>query len=656
MKRYLIFILLNCIGLFLMGCDVLPTEGINELSGAKQDTVASGAAEVLMVYMVGSDLESNNGLASLDIKEMQDSRFNESNLTVLVCTGGAAYWWNEDISEKECQVFELHSGEELDKVYTLDNDNMAEPATLTEFMNYVYDQYDADYYSMIFWDHGGGAVLGYGEDENHGYDTLSLYELDAAFADSEFNLNHRKLEWIGFDACLMGMLEVANTFSPYANYLVASEEIVAGYGWDYSVLAELSDGQHYDGAAAGKEIIDTYSAYYDSFEKYQPEYTLSCMDLSKCDRVISAFEDFINAAYDELQAGHYSVLAKNRDRVKSFGKISETECYDTIDLVDFADHFKNLFSEESKNLESAVRDMIIYKRENVAGANGIAIYFPYDNKDYAAIWVEEYTQIGFSEIYTEFVREFTETLSGKKLTDWDIALTVPTADVSQADTYYVMLNEEQIANFARAKLSVWEQIEEWDDGSYVLWINSSETLLEDDGRLSSFMEQKHFVIGDSSGHSADCTAVEIERTEEYAVYEIDLITEYFDKDTSDYSLGEVVVQVRVDDEHPQGVIISVYDGLEDETSRLPEKAVLDIKQGTELSPIAFIRKISFDENGNINPFSEWESKTSVFEGFALDGDLTVSMVDIEETADKYYVFFVKDTQGNSYVTDIVQLP
>lgn len=652
MKKYYVFIFLICIGSVLVGCDI-PVGETGKQSSEKQDT-AGKVPEVLMVYMVGSDLESKNGLASLDIKEMLDSRFDESNLTVLVCTGGAAYWWNEDISENACEVFELHPGEELDKVYTMENDNMAEPAALTEFMDYAYDHYDADYYSMIFWNHGGGAVLGYGEDENHDYDTLSLYELDAAFSNSKLILNQKNLEWVGFDACLMGMLEVANTFSSYADYLIASEEMEAGYGWNYSFLESLSNGHHHDGAAAGKEIIDTYSTYYDSFEKYRPEYTLSCMDLSQCDEVITAFEEFINAANDELKAGHYSILAKKRDRIKSFGKISETECYDTIDLVDFADHFKNLFSEEAKNLERAVRNMVIYKQENIAGANGVAVYFPYDNKDYAAVWVEEYSKIGFSEVYTEFVRGFSETLSGENLMDWDIAATVPAADESQANAYYVTLDEEQIANFAHAKLSIWEKVEQWGDDSYVLWLNSSEVSLEEDGSLSSFMEQKHFVIGDSAGHSADCTAVEIERTEEYAVYEIDLLTEYFDKDTSDYSLGRVVVQVRVDEEHPQGVIIGVYDGQEEETSRLPEKAVLDIKQGTEISPIAFIRKIKLDENGNVTPFEEWESKTSVFEGFSLDGDLTISMVDMEESVDKYYVFFVTDTQGNTYETNIVQ--
>ena len=651
MKRY--FVLLICMGLFLTGCRMSP-ENRNKQVAGETEIAADTVSEVLMVYMVGSDLESNNGLASLDIKEMCDSRFQESNLKVLVCTGGAAYWWNEDIPENECAVFELHLDEDLEKMCTLDSKNMAESATLTEFMDYVYDNYHADYYSMVFWNHGGGAVLGYGEDENYNYDTLSLYEMDTAFSESKFASSQKKLEWIGFDACLMGMLEVANVFSSYADFLVASEGMEAGDGWDYSFLAALSEGKHYDGEAVGKEIIDTYSAYYDDFENYQPEYTLSCMDLSKCDEVIVCFEEFIEAASDELRSGHYSILAKSRDRIKSFGIISETECYDTVDLLDFADHFKNAFPEEAKNLEQAIRNMVVYKRENVAGANGIAVYFPYHNKAYAAIWVEEYGKIGFSAVYTDFVREFTDSLSGKNMTEWDIAEDGPIADETKTDTYYVMLNEDQIANFARAKLSIWEQVENGEEGSYVLWMNSSETLLEEDGRLWSFMEQKRFIIGDSSGHSADCSAIEIERTDTYAVYEINLLTQYFDEDTFENSMERVILQVRVDGEYSKGVITGIYHSQEEQASRLPEKAVFDMKQGMDINPIAFVRNIKMDEEGNVTPFAEWENKSSLFDGFTLDGDLTVSLVDMEESVEKNYVFFVTDTQGNTYVSNIVQ--
>ena len=50
--------------------------------------VATGeASELMLVYMVGSNLESEAGLASLDIEEMQNSKFDNENIKILICTG-----------------------------------------------------------------------------------------------------------------------------------------------------------------------------------------------------------------------------------------------------------------------------------------------------------------------------------------------------------------------------------------------------------------------------------------------------------------------------------------------------------------------------------------------------------------------------------------
>ena len=35
-----------------------------------------------------------------------------------------------------------------------------------QLLNYGFDFFPADSYSLILWDHGGGPVLGYGVDEN----------------------------------------------------------------------------------------------------------------------------------------------------------------------------------------------------------------------------------------------------------------------------------------------------------------------------------------------------------------------------------------------------------------------------------------------------------------------------------------------------------
>ena len=71
---------------------------------------------------------------------------------------------------------------------------------------------------MILWDHGSGSINGVCFDEQYEYDSLSVAEMAAAF-DRVYDSMTDRFEFIGFDACLMSTLEVANQLVPYARYL-----------------------------------------------------------------------------------------------------------------------------------------------------------------------------------------------------------------------------------------------------------------------------------------------------------------------------------------------------------------------------------------------------------------------------------------------------
>ena len=51
-------------------------------------------AVTLMVYMIGSDLESRNGMATADLNEMVYSGLNNNKVNVIVETGGCRRWRN----------------------------------------------------------------------------------------------------------------------------------------------------------------------------------------------------------------------------------------------------------------------------------------------------------------------------------------------------------------------------------------------------------------------------------------------------------------------------------------------------------------------------------------------------------------------------------
>lgn len=653
-----------CMSMLLGGCgagrtvtekDTLGTnqerEQDNQSDTVQQSAQAEDGKVVVMVYMVGSNLESEAGLASTDIVEMIESGFDTENMDVVVCAGGASNWWIDGMSEDNCEVYQL-SEEGLERVYRLKNKNMGDEDTLKEFINYAYANHSGEYYDLIMWNHGGGAVLGFGADENYAYDCLSMPEIKNALDKTQFIGEGNKFEFIGFDACLMGMIEVASVLSDYANYLIASEEVEAGTGWNYDCLKVMSDGQHFDGASAGKEIIDAFRESSEAQPGYQYDYTLSCMDLSKVDAAVESLEALIVEAQDEIKRGGYSKIARQRDETKTFGKVSSMSFYDTVDLYDLAAGMMNLYPQEARALLGDLEELVVYECSNVNGAHGVSVYFPYENKDYVEAWMKEYKNLDFSSEYVAFLEDFTATLSGEQLTEWNIMEIVPKESEEIAGEYYVQLTEEQVANYARAKFSVWERDSE---EAYICWVSTSNVTLSEDGVLSSPFKGERFYLTDDSGIMVPCTAIEIERNEEYSVYSLAVWATRGIPGDGDFSYDSFDIHVRVDEEHPDGEIVGIYKDQEEEESLFPGKTFETLEDGDIICEFLFARDIIFNEDGSVAPFEEWEASSGYGAGFVLDGELQVVIAEPEEVGEYLCLFDVKDTQGNSCYTNPIYI-
>lgn len=141
---------------------------------------------------------------------MEAAGVDTAHNNVIVYAGGASQWQDRGLDGDACTTL-LLTEDGFAPLDTYPAENMGDPLTLSSFMNYCFDFFPADSYSLLLWDHGGGPVLGYGVDENY-RDLLTLDELSEALADS-VGAHMTKLEWIGFDACLMSSLEVAPCWS-----------------------------------------------------------------------------------------------------------------------------------------------------------------------------------------------------------------------------------------------------------------------------------------------------------------------------------------------------------------------------------------------------------------------------------------------------------
>ena len=323
----------------------------------------------LMVYMIGSDLESQNGMGTVDLNEMVYSGLQNQKVNVIVETGGCRKWRNSVISPKKLQRWRV-SGQGVGLIEESSLAPMTDEDELADFIQFCAKQAPADRYILIFWDHGGGSVSGFGYDETYPNDTMNIGEISKALKKGGV-----KFDFIGFDACLMATLETAIAVEPYADYLIASEESEPGTGWYYTNwLKMLDENSSTNTLNLGRRICDDFTEKNRMYASSVGT-TLSVTDLSELDGIVAKRLDSFGLGLTQLLKGKdYMSVAKARNGSREFATSSRL---DQIDLVDFCNR---LGSKESAALADAVRSAVKYNRvNNASNAYGLSIYFPYSS-------------------------------------------------------------------------------------------------------------------------------------------------------------------------------------------------------------------------------------------------------------------------------------
>jgi len=106
-------------------------------------------------------------------------------------------------------------------------------------------------------------------------------------------LGGRKMDLVGMDACLMGMIEIACQVEPYAHYFVASEEFEFAQGWAYGDIFEaLLANPTMDARGLGCLITKTFERSYAPRTSY---YTLSCIHLDQLKDLATNLDDLAHA-------------------------------------------------------------------------------------------------------------------------------------------------------------------------------------------------------------------------------------------------------------------------------------------------------------------------------------------------------------------------
>lgn len=111
--------------------------------------------------------------------------------------------------------------------------DMSSPETLKKFIIDAMQKFPADHVALILNDHGGGFTGAMSDDSDGNF--MSTPQIKQALSEAE-KVTGKKIDIVGFDACLMAETEVAYEIKDHANIMLASEESEGGPGWAYNSM------------------------------------------------------------------------------------------------------------------------------------------------------------------------------------------------------------------------------------------------------------------------------------------------------------------------------------------------------------------------------------------------------------------------------------
>jgi hypothetical protein len=373
-----------------------------------------------MVYLAGDNNLEDYGKA--DLAEMNEVGSTEQVAIVAqfdsMEDGNSRRYYLQADTPLEDDALDAYLGET----------NTGDPRELVHFLVWAMNNYPAKRYALIMWNHGTGwkeeevyrvahgtvgayrpasekraraiarrlsgrkvrpplfsttikSVMARGISyDDSSADFLDNAEMKQALRCSLLASGSERLDLVGFDACLMSMLEIAYQVKDVADCIVGSQETEPAEGWPYAeILRGLTDDPTMDQSALGNVIIKAY------MDSYGPEENISqsALDLSQIHQVVEALDNICSYVISN-QEDCELILGRAVRRAQRFSDEDYKDLYDLCRLLaERSDHLPEL-----KRRAEVVMDLLVpagrgrfvcakdkrgYRLEN---SHGVSIYFP----------------------------------------------------------------------------------------------------------------------------------------------------------------------------------------------------------------------------------------------------------------------------------------
>lgn len=359
--------------------------------------IPGGAKWTMMVY-----LDADNNLESAGITDfIEMSSVGSNNDVNIIVQMDRINGYNAGYGDwTGTRRFRIMSGDTPSStpIQDINEQNMGDPKVLQDFIEWAITNYPAEHYALSIWNHGDGwrksmermetisrlkragpeeVLVKAVASDNTDNDILYMREVQDALNGARLNIASRsntnvKIDVVGFDACLMGMVEVAYALRSHINYMVGSEELEPGNGWPYNlILADLKNNPTMSAADMAKSVVTNYGSIYPS------GVTQAAYDISHLEELAVKVDTFVKVANT-----NWAALKTARSNSRQYHPSWSSSCWGT-DLWDFADKAYNYCTSSSikyaaSELKTSIDNLVIeeFHSPDMAGSHGVAIYFP----------------------------------------------------------------------------------------------------------------------------------------------------------------------------------------------------------------------------------------------------------------------------------------
>jgi hypothetical protein len=367
-------------------------------------TAKGDGSHTMMFYIAGdNNLESD---AVLKLIQMQLGELPEGWTATFLIDRADGYYTGQGDWTDTRQGIITHSENRTDitsSMESLGELNTGDGDTLTNFINWSTKMAEADQYSLVLYDHGGGLVGSLSDDkigeDTYGHDIIGINEMENALKSTELyearetdtNSSEKAFESIIFATCLQGLLEQQYALKDVTDVVVASEEVswTGQLTWE-DVFDDINEkvtlendrkdagqtGADADGLLSG---IDIGRIFMDNYDGSSKDLTYSSVETDKLQAVVDSVAT-LNNLMEDISAADKQRIDDGADSVVTFQGTQ-------IDLGAFAQMVDDLnIGGSGSDIDLAAADVVAnvnlavdYNKTNMSGnggdATGIAIYY-----------------------------------------------------------------------------------------------------------------------------------------------------------------------------------------------------------------------------------------------------------------------------------------